>query len=152
MADFAHIHDRRRLPRLLDEEPLRLAVDTLPVIVWTCDAGGEVTFLNRAWRLYTGAAEDEHLGRGWMRAVHPDDAKRLPARWRETIRAGHPFEMDLRIRGREGSCRWFRARGTPAGTGGEPVVRWVVAATDIDDGKEAEEDLRRGRGRRCSST
>ena len=71
----------------------RLAIDTIPTIVWITTPDGAVEFMNRAWRDFTGSsAEDAALG-GWVESLHPDevdwvqfDAQRGD-RGRQSIRA-----------------------------------------------------------------
>jgi formate hydrogenlyase transcriptional activator len=51
------------------------------------------------------------------------------------------FAIEVRLRGRDGSYRWFLGRYSPVRDEEGHVVRWHVAGTDIDDRKTAEERL-----------
>jgi PAS domain S-box-containing protein len=65
----------------MDNELSRV-VDTLPGLVWTALADGQIAFLNQRWREYTGLSVAEAYGRGWHAATHPEDLPDLLARWR----------------------------------------------------------------------
>jgi formate hydrogenlyase transcriptional activator len=56
--------------------------------------------------------------------------------------SGSEFELELRLRNRDGHSRWHLARYNPLRDDNGQVVRWYVACTDIDDRKRAEERLR----------
>ena len=52
------------------------------------------------------------------------------------------FELESRLRRRDGSYRWFLARYYPLCDEQGQITRWYVAGTDIEDRKQAEERLR----------
>ena len=57
---------------------MRLAIDTIPTIVWITTPDGAVEFMNRAWRDFTCiSAEAAALG-GWVESLHPDEADTIP--------------------------------------------------------------------------
>ena len=54
---------------------------------------------------------------------------------------GTPFEMETRIRGKDGQYRWFLIRENPLKDEQGRVLRWYGTRTDIEDRKRAEEVL-----------
>jgi formate hydrogenlyase transcriptional activator len=52
-------------------------------------------------------------------------------------------ELELRLRGGDGSYRWFLAQFTPLRDEQGQVTRWYFTGVDIDDRKRAEDALRR---------
>ena len=65
-----------------DERELRLAVDTIPGLVWTALPDGSCDFLNQRWLEYTGLTLEEARGWGWQVAVCPEGRAGLLAVWR----------------------------------------------------------------------
>jgi PAS domain S-box-containing protein len=66
---------------------------------------------------------------------------------RERARSdGAAFEMEARIRGKDGRYRWFLIRDNPLRDEQGHVLRWYGTRTDIEDRKQAEEALRRSEG------
>jgi formate hydrogenlyase transcriptional activator len=51
--------------------------------------------------------------------------------------------LELRLRKRDGSYRWFLARLNPLRDEQEQITRWYFTATDIEDRKQTEDTLRR---------
>src|SRR6266436_601498 len=63
--------------------------------------------------------------------------------WHESVANGTPYEQEERHRGFDGTYRWFLARGLPLRDGEGRIVRWYGTNTDIEDRRQAEQELRR---------
>jgi PAS domain S-box-containing protein len=124
------------------EENFRLIVDSIPGLVVTMTAQGELEFVSRQCLDYFGMTLDEL--KGWVTSdiVHPDDLSRVLATWRRSVQTGHPYDSEYRIRHADGVYRWFHVRGLPLRNKEGRIIRWYVLHTDIDDRKRAEEALR----------
>ena len=123
------------------EDELRLAIDTIPALVWRMLPDGSADFLNRGFLTYTGFSPDAGSGLGWLNAFHPQDSARSVERWRTAFSAGEPFEIEGRLRRADGLYRWFIHRSDPL-RHGERIVRWYATSTDIEDRKRAEHAMR----------
>src|SRR2546426_5725026 len=78
-------------------------------------------------------------GRGAF--VYPDDRARELDCFDRARSTGSAYELELRLRGGDGTHRWFLARSNPVRDDQGQIMRWYVACTDIDDRKTAEERL-----------
>jgi PAS domain-containing protein len=74
------------------DAPLRVAIDTIPGLVWSALPDGYVDFLNQRCCDYTGLSMEEASGWGWQPAVMPEDLPRLLNVWREVIASGEPVK------------------------------------------------------------
>jgi two-component system CheB/CheR fusion protein len=117
----------------LQATELRQLADSLPAIVWRCRADGACDYLSQSWADYTGIADSEHLGFGWLDQVHPEDRERIREGWRAAVRSSVPFEALLRLRDRDGAYRWFKTRAIPVRNGPEAALRWYGTHTDVED-------------------
>jgi PAS domain S-box-containing protein len=99
--------------------------------------------VSRQWLHFTGCSEDQALGDGWSRSVHPEDL----ARWLDTcvrsFDAREPFEIEYRLRRREGDFRWVLDRGQPRYSKDGVFIGFVGTCIDIDERKRAEHELAR---------
>ena len=132
-----------------DEERLRASereyrdvIDNIPVIAWTTRPDGPGEFTNRSWREYTGLSAEEAAGWGWVSALHPEDAAKHLANWRQAVASGEPFESEARYRRSDGAYRWFLARGVPLRDAQGNIQRWYGILVDIEDRKRAEAAVR----------
>ncbi len=120
------------------KEEFRLAVDTIPGLVWSALPDGHVDFLNQRWREYTGLSIEEATGRGWQAAILPYDLPGLLRIWSSVLASGRPGEAEARLRRADGVFRWFLFRAVPLHDGTGRLVKWYGQTTDIEDRKRAE--------------
>src|SRR6202034_2798156 len=122
----------------LPEVDLRLAMDTIPAIVWSASPDGSDDFFNESWVEYTNLSVEESKGVGWLKAIHPDDAPALLAKWRDAVATGTNYESVSRVRRFDGEYRWFLSRAVPLRDKAGNVVKWFGTNVDIEDRKRAE--------------
>lgn len=118
-------------------ERFRVLTQAMPQLVWTCDAQGLCTFLSAQWERYTGQSCEEGLGLVWLERIHPEDRERVWKAWSSAVKAHREFLVDYRLRGRDGSYRWFLVRAV-AIESPDPATAWIGTSTDIEDRKRAE--------------
>jgi PAS domain S-box-containing protein len=117
---------------------LRIAMDTIPAIVWTALRDGSGEFFNKRWVEYTNLSVEDSRGFGWSKAIHPDDLPRHVELWQKAIAARLSFEDEVRLRRADGSYYWFLCRGAPLRDEVGNVLKWYGQLTDIDDRKQSE--------------
>jgi PAS domain S-box-containing protein len=116
----------------------RLAMDTIPAIVWSASPDGSDDFFNKSWVEYTNLSVEESKGFGWLKAIHPDDVPALLAKWRAAVTTGTNYEAVARVRRFDGEYRWFLSRAVPLRDKADNVLKWYGTNVDIDDRKRAE--------------
>lgn len=116
--------------------------NTLPQLVWTCDASGTCDFLSEQWVRYTGIPAEAQLGAGWLDQVHPDDRDGLVAAWQESVATSTSFRVEFRIRRHDGQYRLFYTRAEPILDSAGKVMRWIGSNTDIEERYQAEQKVR----------
>lgn len=129
------------------EEELRLALEAMPQIVWMADTAGTATYCNQRWYAYSGLSQTESLGFGSFRTVHSDDRRRLQEQWTQALSASKSFEVEIRIRRRDGIYRWFLCRAVPIHDPNGRLTSWIGTSTDIEDQKRIQEELRQSEER-----
>ncbi len=115
------------------EQRLHSLVEGLPQLVWRATGNGNLTWASRQWTDFTGQADGDSHGWGWLDAGHPDDREAVREAWNGAV-AENSFQGEFRIRqGEGGAYRWFKTRALPVrnedGTGSE----WIATSTDIHD-------------------
>src|SRR5258708_5631693 len=128
-----------------DERELRQLIDFLPQHVLVLDKEGSLLQANQMLLDYNGHTLEEMQGPGderHKRDLYPDDLERARSERRSGLASGVPFEIEKRMRGKDGRYRWFLFRYNPLFNEQGRVVRWFATATDIEDRKQAEQSVR----------
>ena len=120
------------------EDQLRVIINRIPALAWSCLPDGTPEFLNQRWLDYTGMSTEQALDWGWKGAIHPDDLEKLMGAWQRLLSSGEPGEVEARMRRFDGEYHWFLFRAEPVRGGEGEVVRWYGTNTDIEDRKRAE--------------
>lgn len=122
----------------------RQLADSMPQIVYVSNPDGSVKFLNAGWREYTGTYDEIINTRGTIDLIHPDDWPACEAAWTRAVKEKSIFDCEIRLRGHDGSYRWFITRAMPRVINNE-IVEWFGTSTDIHDQKLVMEELERSR-------
>src|SRR5262249_5707736 len=77
------------------------------------------------------------------RFFHLDDLERVNEERQKALARGAPFENEQRLRAKDGTYRWFLVRYNPLRDQEGKIDRWYVAAFDIEDRKQAEEQIQK---------
>jgi PAS domain S-box-containing protein len=117
--------------------------DSVPAMVWRARPDLSCEYLSRPWLEFTGYSREQALGDGWSRGVHPEDL----SRWLDTcVRAfdlREPFQLEYRLRRRDGEYRWVLDRGVPRFAADGAFLGYVGTCIDIEERKRAESGIAR---------
>jgi PAS domain S-box-containing protein len=126
-----------------DERELRQLIDFLPQHVLVLDRDGSLLQANQTMLDYSGHTLEEIQGartdERHKRDLHPDDLERAQSERRCGLASGAPFEIEKRMRGKDGRYRWFLFRYNPLFNEQGRVARWFATATDVEDRKQTEQ-------------
>lgn len=123
------------------EQRFRMLADTAPVLIWMTDASKEVVYLNKSWAEFTGRAENQDVGHGWLEAVHPEDRERVQEDYFEAFDAREAVRLEYRLRHHSGEYRWVLDTGRPRYLPNGAFAGYIGSCVDITDRKEAEDFL-----------
>jgi PAS domain S-box-containing protein len=126
------------------EAELRTLANTIPQIAWMADADGNATWFNERWYEYSGLTPEQDSSSIGTTIVHPEQREDVRTAWNASLQSGDPFEMETRLRGKDGSHRWFLTRVAPVRSVDGRVARWFGTSTDIQALREAREAAEAG--------
>ena len=137
------ITERARVEALLreSEERFRTLSAHAPVGIFLSSANGDAVFVNRSWCEMAGMSEEEALGGGWAKALHPEDRERVLNGWDEAVRGHTSSVSEFRFLRPDGSVCWVEGNALrlldPAGghTG------YIGSCVDITERRESAEEL-----------
>jgi formate hydrogenlyase transcriptional activator len=124
------------------EMQLRQILDFTPQLVAVVGPDQSRIYTNKAALDYFGLTLEQWQGSSTPRFLHPDDLERVMREIQSKFLSGSPFETEARFSRKDGKYRWFLLRFNPVRDEQGRVIRWYLAATDIEDRRQAEQRLR----------
>jgi len=115
--------------------------EAVPEIIWTADPNGMDDFFNQRCFDYTGLTLEQLRGASWQAIIHPDDLDDCLAKWSSALQTGNPYDVEYRLRGKDGSFRWFLGRANPIRDAKGEIVKWFGTCTDIESQKHNQQVL-----------
>jgi PAS domain S-box-containing protein len=123
------------------EERFRLLANTAPVMIWAAGTDAKCSYFNKTWLDFTGRQLEAELGDGWVDGVHPDDSKHCFETYGDAFKRRESFEMEYRLRRKDGEYRWILDNGVPRFDPDGAFAGYIGSCIDITDRKLAEEGL-----------
>ena len=139
------ITERTRTQReaITAESRYRYLADSIPQIVWICNASGVVEYFNDRWFEFSGTDREGVISGRFSERIHPDDIENSFLSWLHTNPpAGAEYEREYRLRRADGAYRWFLGRAIVQRDVDGNILRWFGTSTDIDEQKRALAQLR----------
>jgi PAS domain S-box-containing protein len=135
------IEEERRSQSALRESEVRFrnVADTAPVLIWMSDSSKHRTFCNKGWLDFTGRTMEEESGNGWAEGLHPEDRDHYRTIRENAFEERRPFEMEYRLRRKDGEYRWLLDTGTPRFEAGV-FLGYIGSCLDITQRRQAELD------------
>ncbi len=129
------------------EEALRRSEERYLLAEWATNDGlwdwnpiTDYCYFSPRFKALLGFAdhEMENTGSAVFAKLHPESDPVLAEAIRLHFEERHPYDVEARLRLKDGSYRWFRTRGKAVRDSEGNVVRMVGAMSDIQHRKEAE--------------
>jgi PAS domain S-box-containing protein len=147
----AHAHNaelQEALKALRASERLYRAIgESIDYGVWVCEPDGRNIFASESFLRLVGLTQEQCSNFGWGDVLHPDDAERTIAAWKECVRTGGTWDIEHRFRGVDGKWHPILARGVPVRDEAGQIVCWGGINLDFSRLKAAEEALRAAKQR-----
>jgi two-component system CheB/CheR fusion protein len=125
------------------ERLFRNYVEMIPHIAFIAEAKGGVTYFNERWYEFTGITKDKRENWDPTTIIHPEELEETQRRWLRSLDTGVPFEMEYRLKRKDGQYRWHLCRSVAIKDSNDIITKWVGTDTDIHDQKENEVNQQR---------
>jgi diguanylate cyclase (GGDEF)-like protein/PAS domain S-box-containing protein len=140
------ITERKRVEEALleSQERYALAVRGANDGLWDWNLKTSTIYFSPRWKAMLGYQEPEigNTPDEWLNRVHPEEVDWLKAQLAAHLEGRSPsFEVEHRMRHRDGSYRWMLSRGLAVRDEHQVAYRMAGSQTDITERKRAEEQL-----------
>lgn len=143
VVTFTDITDRKRAEERVgaSERLYRAIGESIDYGVWVCDPDGRNTYASESFLKLVGLTQDQCSDFGWGDILHPDDAARTMAAWKECVRTGGAWDIEHRFKGVDGKYHPLLARGAAVRDAAGQVQYWAGINLDVSGLKRAESAL-----------
>jgi len=143
VRDITHAKATQQALREANEN-YRALIHNIPDVIWMLNSNDEVKFLSPTAEKIFGYSVAECYARGvalLFDSIHPDEAQQVKRMFQLFFEEGTPFDMEFRIRRKDGEWRWVHNRAIQ--TFEKDGLRYASGlVTDITQRKAAEQSLR----------
>jgi PAS domain S-box-containing protein len=139
------IEDRKRAEQELrsNELNLRQMTETIPEMLWSATPEGAIDYCNSRFLTYTGFSAEAVKGDGWHKTIHPDDAARVAQVWMSSVATGAQYRVEVRtFHAADSTYRLCAVTALPLRDEEGRILRWHGTIVDMQDWKQAQEELR----------
>jgi PAS domain S-box-containing protein len=120
---------------------VRALLDTVPVLMWSANPDGRLSYLNEQCVDYTGRTLKDFVNLGWTDLIHADDLDETLRAWSHATQTSSSYHVKYRLRRADGEYRWFLVRGEPLRDAEGRVIQFYGINVDIDEGTKATQAL-----------
>ena len=125
------------------EQEFNKLLGVFPQYVAITEGDGKRLYANDTLLDFFGFTQNDFLADDFRtRAYHPQDLERVESTLRRAMSSGESLEMEARIRRKDGQYRWVLMRARPARDERGLITRWYFVGVDIEDRKQAQEEVR----------
>jgi diguanylate cyclase (GGDEF)-like protein/PAS domain S-box-containing protein len=146
-AAINHMHEKTRVALTAlqnSEEQFQLATEAADVGLWDWDPQNNAVYLSPVFKRQLGYREEEMPSsyEAWESRLHPEDRERALATIQDCLadRMSY-YEVEFRLRHKDGSYRWFLSRGALRRNEAGRPIRMLGVQVDITERRRAEEQL-----------
>ncbi|MES2784638.1 MAG: EAL domain-containing protein [Pseudomonadota bacterium] len=140
LSDAEALVERRRTQAALlhSELRFRLAASTGDVWDWTVATGA--AHISPQWKQRLGYEECEihNTAEAWLALLDPDDRLAVLQAFSAHIRLRRPYDIEYRVRARDGSYRWLHAKGQAIWDAHGVATYMAGTMADVTERKRAE--------------
>lgn len=135
--------ERKTEELALAKERYVLAAEATNEGLWDWNPLTKEQYLSARWKALLGFVEDDlsNTEESFFSRIHPDDESQVREALRLHFEERQPYNVELRLRCKDGSYRWFRTRGKDIRDDKGRVTRMVGSIFDITERKQAAEHL-----------
>jgi PAS domain S-box-containing protein len=138
------VTERKRAEEALraSEQRLRTLNAHAPVGIFLTDKEGNCLLVNELWCAISGLSPEEAQGKGWVRAIHPDDRERVLLEWNAAVEAGQLFVSEYRFLTPQGKVTWVEGNAIGIRDEAGQVSEYLGTLMDITERRETVEALK----------
>jgi PAS domain S-box-containing protein len=134
---------KNKMERKLKESELRFRTlaSCSPVGIFQTDINGNCIYVNERWCKIAGLSQEQAMGHGWIKALHPEDRTNISNAWYQMVESGEKFNREYRFQTPGGKITWVYGHAAPLKKESGEKTGHIGSITDITLLKKLEDEL-----------
>ena len=120
------------------EERLKAIFDNSPVAIYETDTEGNCLMVNAQWCNFSGLTNEQAIGEGWQKAIHPNDRGYIAGLWKKYAGGKLSWHFEYRFHTPDNKLTWVLGIAVPLLDKKGSITGYIGMNTDITDRKQAE--------------
>lgn len=132
------------------EDRFELVVAATDEGIWDWDCATNEVYFSERYRALLGYEPNDHMTArpdSFWDAVHPEDKPNVAHRLQRHLVYREPYDVEFRLKTKDGDIRWFRATAQAVWDGNGNAVRVAGSLSDIHEQRQTQTALRLARER-----
>jgi len=125
-----------------NEQRFRMLAESSPVGIFLSGADDNCLFVNPRWCEIAGISKEEALGKGWIKAIHPEDRERVVLERNSAGAERRGFEVDCRFQTPQGKVSVIHANAAMLKDEQGQFAGFIGTITDVTRLHQAEQVTR----------
>lgn len=123
------------------EQVFQTLAENSPVGIFKTDANGQTIYVNPKWCEIAGLGEQEALGTGWLKYIHPEDREGLIQNWQNKISEHLTAIDEYRFLHQNGKLVYVKGQAVPEFDQQNHLKGYIGTITDVTDLKNTQTEL-----------
>ncbi|QSJ18382.1 PAS domain S-box protein [Nostoc sp. UHCC 0702] len=109
--------------------------------IFRTDLSGNCLYVNQRWSELSGISLTMAFGRGWRKAIHPDDLDLIDAEVKRVLPDMSPLRYEFRFQHPNGRIIWVLSQAEPEIKPDGEAIGYISTVVDITEQRQAQQAL-----------
>ncbi len=123
---------------ILSEQNFRDLTNSSPAMIWIANIDKKPAWFNASWLSFSGHDLEHELSHGWQNSMYTEDHGRCLEIFNSHFNQRLPFQIEYRMRSKEGEYRWVDCNGVPRFNSEGTFKGYICYVNDISATKYSE--------------
>jgi len=123
------------------EKKFKIYTQYSPIAIYTTDEKGDCIYANSKWLEFAGLTLEESLGKGWSKALHPDDKDLVYENWYKSVQSNGNWSFEYRFITPQGNVTYVEGSAKALYNKENKLIGYLGSNVDITKRKKAEKQF-----------
>ena len=124
----------------VSEAKFKSYTEQSPIAIYTTDIKGDCIYANETWLKMAGMQLKDALGKGWVKALHPEDLEYVQKNWYKSVKSNGKWSYEYRFTDEKQNITWVNGTAKELFNENDELIGYLGYNVDITERKKAEQE------------